>query len=275
MGKITVKHYLNKRLKPEIDDFDKSKYYPLYLTITVQSKNIKRRSNINDFVTEKDFENDFISIPETKRRAEYESNLITRIIKLFLYDIENKKVNKGLISFFDLKGYNSKDDFMNILNAYIDFYSHSIYEAISNFCNDEIEKEVFTKLATVFNLSNQSEAKEIFNYQSPLQEVEFIYKNLSRESVEYLVLRERLRSFLAPYNTKTGYDIPLIDWIDNLIQNDLREFLQTYKRPSEYYLKDGFIIDNQLIEKYITIIDSVVYSQNYIEIAKSRRKINF
>lgn len=275
MGKITVKHYLNKRLKPEIDDFDKSKHYPLYLTIIVQSKNIKRRSNINDFVTEKDYENDFKSIPETKRRAEYESNLITRIIKLFLYDIDKKKVNKGLISFFDLKGYNSKDDFMNILNAYIDFYSHSIYEAISNFCNDEIEKEVFTKLATVFNLSNQSEAKEIFNYQSPLQEVEFIYKNLSRESVEYLVLRERLRSFLAPYNIKTGYDIPLIDWMDNLIQNDLREFLQTYKRPSEYYLKDGFVIDNQLIDKYISIIDSVVYSPNYIEIAKSRRKINF
>lgn len=274
MGKITVKHYLNQKLRPEIDDFDNSKYYPLYLTITVQSKNIKRKSNIHETISVHDFETNFENIPEVKRKTDYEKNLITRIIELAIKDISNEKPKKNLITFFDLKGYNSKDNFINILNAYIDFYSHSIYEAISNFCNDEIEKEVFDKLATVFNLSSQSEAKEIFMYQSPLQEIDFIYKNLSRKSVEYLVLRERLRSFLAPYSIKTGYDIPLIDWLDNLIQDELRQFLQTYKRKSEYYIKDGFVIDNQLIEKYITIIDNVVYSPNYIEIAKSRRKIN-
>lgn len=272
MGKITVKHYLNKKLRPDIDESDKQKYYPLYLTITVKSKNIKRKSNINDFVSEKDFETGFKDIPETKNRVKYECNLITRIIERLIKDIENKKVNNKLISFFDLKGYNSKDDFINILNAYIDFYSHSIFEAISNFCNEEIEKEVFNKLAKAFNLTNQNEVKEIFNYKSPIQEVDFIYKNLSRESVEYLVLRERLRSFLSPYNLRTGYDIPLIDWLDKQIQSELVEFLQTYKRNSEYYLKDGFEIDKELIEKYINIIDKIVYSQNYIEIAKSRRK---
>lgn len=274
MSKITVKHYLNTKLKPEIDN--NVKYYPLYLTITVKSKNIKRRSNIQDFVTENDFKNDFKRDSEIKGKVEYEKNLIERIIRLFINDIDKKSVKNNLISFFDSKGYNSKDNFINMLNAYIDFYSHSIYGAISNFCNDEIEKEVFAKLSTTFNLEGQSEAKDIFSYKSdPIHEVEFIYKNLSHKSIKCLVLRERLRSYLAPCNIKTGYDIPIIDWMDGLKQDELRLFFQTYKRSNEYCLKDNFKIDTPLIEEYIKIIDSIVYSDDYIEIAKDRMHLIF
>lgn len=274
MGKITVKHYLNTNLKPDIDDYDNTKYYPVYLSITVESKNIKRKSNITSYIGEIEFKSGLKNKPDIKRHLEYEVNLITRIIKLYQQDIENNKVNRGLMLFFDLKGYNSKDEYINILNAYIDFYSHSIFEAICNFCNHEIEKEVFAKLTSTFNLSNQSEAKKIFNYQTPLSEVEFIYQNLSRESIEFLILRERIRNFLAPYSNKTGYDIPLIDWLDNIIQKDLIDFLKTYKRKTEYYLLDGFTVDNQLIDKFMNIINSIIYSPNYIEIAKRERKIN-
>jgi len=267
MGKITVKHYLNKKLKPEKDGNDL--YYPLYVSISVNRKFIKKRSGSGQTITENDFENGLGNLPDVKRQIEYENNLLNRIVNLFINDIENKTVKKELIYFFSSKGYNSKDDFINMLNAYIDYYSFSIYDAVAQYCTDQIEKEVFNKLAKVFNLSDKEDVKQIFKYKSPLLEAEFIYNNLSKQSIEFLILRERLLSYLSPYNIRTGYDIPLIDWLDGLIQNDLKEFLSTYKRNPEYYLKNGFVIDNELIEKYIKIIDDVIHSDDYPELNKS------
>jgi len=275
MGKITVKHYLNKQLKPEKDG--EELYYPLYVSITVKSKNIKRRSHLMHDITESNLHDNLFDFPETKNQLNYEVNLLTRIVKLYINDIEKKTVNKHLIYFRPSKGYNSKDDFINLLNAYIDFYSDSIFLAISAYCTNEIENEVYNKLTNVFNLSDQNEAREMFKYESHdllSQEAEFIYNNLSSQSIELLVLRERLRSFLAPYFIKTGYDIPLIDWIEKVIQSDLRIFLSTYKRKPEYYVLKGFVIDSNLINKYIKVIDGVIYSPNYINIAQSARGIN-
>ncbi|GAT64350.1 hypothetical protein [Paludibacter jiangxiensis] len=274
MGKITVRHYLNTKLKPEVCN-DNYICFPIYLTITVNSKNIKRKSHITEFVSAKELENDFVDMPQIKTHLDYEADLITRIIRLYISDIDNRAIKNNLVSFFDLKGYNSKDNFINLLNAYIDFYSHSIYEAVYNQCSSKIENEVFERLKTVFNFADKTEAQRFFSYQNPIEEADFIYKNLSRESIEYLVLRERLKSFLATYANKTGYDIPLIDWKENLIQGELKAFLETYRRKSEYYIKDGFSIDKALIEKYISIIDNIVNADDYIQIAKSRRTTDF
>ncbi|MDD4992164.1 MAG: hypothetical protein PHR83_08035 [Paludibacter sp.] len=273
MGKITVKHYLNKKLKPEIDG--KNLYYPVYISIIVNSKNIQRKSHICDVVSEKEFEKKGKTLTGNNLRSliDYEQEIYTRTIKILLKDIEENSVKKEFL-YISLKGYNSKDDFINLLNAYIDFYTDSIFGVIWNYCNEKIENEIYNKLANVFSLKNQEEAKKFFYYKNPVQEAEFVLKNLSVDSIELLILRERLKSFLAPYNIKTGYDIPYIDWIDNKIQNELSNFLRTYKRKSEYYLPENFTFNSEIINKYISIIDSVIYSNNYTELVKNTYNIN-
>ncbi len=266
MKKITVKHYLNNQLKAEIDGNEL--YYPLYVSITVSSKNIRRKSKLTDWITVDDFNNNLKQEKETFRRLNYEADLIYRIVKLYILDNEKETVNYNLMNFFTAKGYNSKDKFINGLNAYIDYYSNSIFDAIEWYCTNEIEKEIYNKVSGVFNISTQKDVRDIFQYKSVNGEIDFIYNNVSKDNIELLVLRERLRSFLAPYSIKTGYDIPLKDWIDGLIQKDLKDFLSTYKRDPEYYLKDNFVIDNQLIEKYIKLIDSIINAPDYFDLAK-------
>ena len=46
-SKITVKHYLNTRLKPDIES--KIYIYPLYLSITYDRMNIRTPSNTNNY----------------------------------------------------------------------------------------------------------------------------------------------------------------------------------------------------------------------------------
>ncbi|NME66604.1 hypothetical protein [Flammeovirga aprica] len=46
MGKITVKHYVNEKLKPRIIGLDR--YYPLYIQVTFNRKNYNFKSNISE-----------------------------------------------------------------------------------------------------------------------------------------------------------------------------------------------------------------------------------
>ena len=261
MGKITVKHYLNTKLKPEIDEDYIS--YPLYVSITVNSKNIKRRSSGHLFyLAKEELENE-----NTINLINYEKNLLTRIIQVFIKDWDNKTVNKEYLYFFSNKGYNSKDDFINSLNSYIDFYKYSIFGAVSKYCEDKIDDEIYKKIADCLK-SDANDIKRVFSYNpyiAGFKIEKFLLDNLSNDGIELLVLKERLRSFLAPYNIETGYDIPYIDWIQNKIQSKFQIYLKTYKRRSEYYLPNDFEFSDELINKYILLIDEIVNSENYIE----------
>lgn len=271
MGKITVKHYLNNNLNPEKEDNEL--YYPLYVLIIVKGKNFKRKSGLlNLYVTEKSFENELSDNPEAKRKIEYERELFSEIIKLFINDFDNKQVRKDIVSFYPLKVYGSKDNFINLLNTYIDFYSSSIFNAIANYCDKEIEKDINRKLEKVFKFENQPDIKQLFKNQTAIQEAKFIYENLDAESIEFFILRESLRRYLAPYNIRTGYDIPLIDWLNNKIQTEFIEFLRTPHQKTPFYLVNDFKIDDTLIYKFINIIETVVKSKNYIELSRADRQ---
>ena len=77
MGKITIKHYLNKNLKPyKIKD---EKYYMVHILITVNRKTTRVRSKIfEEICTEKDFE----EIEKTEQAGIFEeSKTIETIIQ--------------------------------------------------------------------------------------------------------------------------------------------------------------------------------------------------
>ena len=278
MGKITVKHYLNKNLKSRYES--KASYYPIYVSIIVNSKNIKRKSNIFDSASEKDLKINKNIISEIN----YEKGLFERIIQLFIRDVENNNVNKKYLYVFSGKGYNSKDDFINQMNSYLDFYSCSIFTAIAKFCDNEINNEIYAKLAGAFNLDLE-ETKRVFAYKAIFENrlnitytKNFLLKNISASGIELLVFQKRMRDFTFMYRSETGYDIPYMDWVDNKIQNKLRHFLETYKEdrnksfliPSkneireENYLPD-VTFTNNLIEKYIKLIDDIISTDYYVK----------
>ncbi len=270
MKKITVKHYPNNQLKPEIEE--SNIYYPIYVSITVNRINVRRKSALNigldRYLSIEDYQNDFINKPESRRRVKYEQDLLYRITKQLINDIDNNSIKRELLFFISSKGYNSKTEFVNLLNAYIDFYSYSIFDAVAQHCTNEIEKEIYMKLSNTFKIEKQEDIKEIFQYKTATQEVDFIYNNLSRSGIELFILKERLRSFLSRYSLLTGYDMPLIDWLENKIQTELVEFLNTYKRNKEYYIRPGFEINETMIRNFVCIINEVVKLPHFIELTR-------
>lgn len=55
MGKVTVKHYLNTKIQPEI--INNENYYPVYIQITINRKTTQYRSISLQKLSEKDFDN--------------------------------------------------------------------------------------------------------------------------------------------------------------------------------------------------------------------------
>lgn len=85
MGKITVKHYLNKAVKPRFNG--KTNTYPIYVQIIADRVNYKMKSNFNywdGYITDLDFNSDFVknSLNEEQQKIE----------KVVLYLIKNEKV---------------------------------------------------------------------------------------------------------------------------------------------------------------------------------------
>lgn len=259
MGKITVKHYLNKKLKPDIEP--EGNYYPLYVSLTVNKKNIRQRSQINLMIPENDFENKADCPKEYFELMAYEVDLFTRITQRLLSDINERKVSDALLNSTFNRG-NSKDEFTSLWNTYLNYYTSSIFLPVSYFCFQFIRSEVYQKLETIFKVSSDMNIERVFKFNFPQRIEDFIFDNLSEKSFELYNLVETLRRFLAPYSIKTSYDVPLIDWLDYKIQPMLINFLNEKKKTP--FERRNMKLNSLLIDSYIGEIDNIV-SNNYIE----------
>ena len=91
--KITVKHYLNTRLKPNIED--NVPEYPIYISITYDRMNLRIPSNIHWTCSINNFEKKNLYFNGLKK-MEYENNLIVRCVELFRDDENLKKSTLSL-----------------------------------------------------------------------------------------------------------------------------------------------------------------------------------
>lgn len=266
MGKITVKHYINKQLGPIIDEDSKEKTYPLYVSITVMSKNIRRRSRNEILLTE----NEFIEPNDNLRNhLRYEKNILTRIVNLYLEDYHSNKVNDLLKYVFGNKGYSSKDPFLNNLNSYVDYYSFSVLVAIKSHIRQETEKVIYNKISNCLSINDQVEIRRVFSFiDYPLLKWDFIHNNLTNNVLELEVMFELLQSFTSLYSKSNGnaFDLPLIDWLENKIQPDFIHFIREYssQRLSRWGI-DKYMneIPDTLINSFIKVIEDLVHSDDY------------
>lgn len=161
MGKISVKYYLNKKVKPQkIRDLRLGEFvegYPLYYYITIRRKTIHKPSRLNIFLSEEMFEGGVSRVEFGDELLEaainYEINLIKGICSIYEQDYERGEVKTAYRALGD-RGFASKDEYTNDLNAYIEFYATSIRrlakaqtkEAIRVLFNDETWLELEEKL---------------------------------------------------------------------------------------------------------------------------------
>ncbi|MFV8335187.1 hypothetical protein ACNQF7_03760 [Flavobacterium sp. RSP29] len=266
MSKITVKHYLNTRLKPEIDD--KVKIYPLYLSITYDRMNIRTPSEIyNGIATtikEGDIEKNKIE-KQISFKLKYEKDLIERCVIEFEKDEKAKRIKKDYYLLYPLKKYRSKNERLNILNSYVDFYTHSIYDVVSNFLYNEIKTEILKHLNNgikEFDLLDNNKMEILLFPNNPNLYKLIIKYNLGFKYELYFILWSRLHSFLAEQGVTTGYDMPYLDWIQGKGQIVLKKFVKTYKREvTDCWDLDFFT--NEKIEECIKIIEKIINNENY------------
>lgn len=153
MGKISIKYYLNKNVKPQIQKFDvgenDKKYfeevelYPLYYYITTRRKTIHKPSRISLYVSERNlkYRIHWMYGEHFGDIMDYEAYLITKIVELFDKDYTEGNV-KTAFQRITNKSFNSKDDYTNNLNAYIEFYMEAVRDLATREA-DEVTELLF------------------------------------------------------------------------------------------------------------------------------------
>lgn len=264
MGKITVKHYLNKRLKPEISG--KDVIYPLYLSISYDRMNIRTPSAIySDWegITEKDFEKQKFT-KEVLFKLNYECDLIERSVKKFAEDESTKQLKKNLGKIYPGKKYKSKNERLNILNSYIDYYTHSIFDIVSDELYKKIKDAVLDRISRDLNdldLFDEYKIQELFIYNNPKLYNMIKNYNLGKEYELYYIVWSRFYSYLAEQGSKYKYDMPYIDWIEGRGQKLFSDYLKTYTRKTDQWETDFFT--DEIVNESITIINNIINSDDY------------
>lgn len=138
MGKITVKHYLNKDLNPRIKDNQKT--YPVYVQVIVLTKNLKFKSNgvYFDYLSDGNIQNDNI---------------------LNILDIERKDIERVVGGMLE----NNRTDLITSKN--ICFYTQSINSLIdNNVCKLFVEERGDKFLPEIFMSETYSHIKELIYF---------------------------------------------------------------------------------------------------------------
>ncbi len=85
MGTISVKHFLNKNLKPYM--INGTAYYSIYVLVTAQRKTTKFKSlTFTEYYSEQDF-NELMNSPENKTAIDNELTSIKRIAEIIIAEI--------------------------------------------------------------------------------------------------------------------------------------------------------------------------------------------
>lgn len=269
--KISIKHYLNKKLKTGSPEDG----YSVYYYITIKRRTIIKPSIVFvDFVKEDEFEDSF-----TQKLIEREHDLITKVCELYLTDLDNGKVNKDIRLIVD-RDFNSKDEFVNGLNSYISYYyEKNVLELLDNYQISTIRKTIFERIESVFDLSMfdfwdklafEREFKEIFFAKRE----KFFAKNLQDDTLAAYCLTKKLGYWLLEkYNSirlsiigykEIRHKIPSMLQDNDILTNENLDFQSIVNKLgiNEEYIK----------KKFLPIIDKII-TPNY-QLSEYKKAIN-
>jgi len=279
--KISITHYLNKKVKPapkdeaefysESEDKEYLPEYPIYYYITIKRKTIHKPSKISQFLPENLFDKNIEvnggSLLQDLMKAE--RNIITKISEIFLTDYEAGKV-EGRYCYLFRRGFSAKDEFINGLNSYIEFYTQSLFSLVHRYKTSGVNKYILEKLGKNIDTSMFNPAGDKLNilldYQTinPRTETEFLKKNVSADLLNAHFLSLYLYECLAVTNIKYGYDLPLIEWIKGDLKNDILTQAESRKERLKQFCGD-FGFNKTYFEQYFEPIINKVISIEWQE----------
>ena len=218
--KITVKFFLNKLLDAATGDKGQ-KYYPLYIQVTYNRKNMQLKSMYGEY---------YEKIEEVKKGLmEFEERMLCKVIR---YESSQIKGN------YDLKGLKRK----------YEVYSGSVAEALENYLKPKLRLTVLkTKdwLVPVLNF-NDSRATVSKLYQAARKlfpDLErFMNVKLHEELQAYSYYKPLYPDIFLDYTFPT-----IIEWVEG-----------SYKKELEAKLKATYKTKPEIIKKVMTLIEQAV-----------------
>lgn len=266
MGKISIKHYLNKNVKPykaiNPQSGEEVEKYPLYYYITVRRKTIHKPSRIDVYLTEEELElyrsTEGENINTWIRNEESE---ILGIVKMYEEDVESNSV-KSVLRLLSSRGFNSKDEYTNNLNAYIDYYGVPIQELVYESAQDKVLELCDKKREDIKELlGNYSEIVRI-QLESPRKEERL-------RMYEKLFPNEDLRILIADHileyaSISKGGDISIYAWTLPETKEKLWLEIQSIRaRTKVDYIKKLDKI--KFFEEIVPVIDKACSTENRID----------
>lgn len=275
MSKITVKHYLNKKLKPEIDyENDKElKLYPIYVSITVKSKNIRFKSFIqNNEIPENEFNTKIVNYKETFNKLKREKSIYELIVKRFISEIDKKQIQlseptkKGFYFDGQKKNIKNTDSFTFTLYNYIQKYVERLESVICDYCYKQSINGIYLKLKNSFIIDKPYTIKDFFEIKAGTNDL-FLIKNIDKNSLLYLLLYHVYLSYSSDYSVKYGFEPTIIEKLENLLKLDFKTFISKYdfNKPflKLFNIEFDQVIKNELFERSNNIIDDWIKELNY------------
>lgn len=273
MGKITVKHYLNKRIKEDDEPlFCEPPAYPIYYYITVNRRTINKPSGLALSLDDKTFEKGgiFPGVGNLKEVIKNERDIITKICELFITDYESGNV-KTSYRYISSRGFTAKDEFINGLNSYIAFYTQSLFDLVYNYYDQEIPNYLISKLESSLGLSK-------FDYKYSLLKINitlgslssnrmimFYKTNLDQEHFNLYFTARCLHSCLGSSSMQYGYDLPLIEWTNGDLKSLIFKTLSKKNNTAQEDLFKAQEFNKDFFDSYITpIIDKVCDVNNQV-----------
>jgi hypothetical protein len=197
--KITVKFFLNEAVYP-VKGETRKKYYPLYVQVTYNRKNMQFKSRYSDY-----YEN----LKEVKPSL---LDFDERVIKSIVSHEAGKAKGE-----YDLKGLKKK----------YELYSTSVLEALEHYLKPRLRLSVFNtgnELSKVLNFNDASATVSIL-YKAAVLLFKDFETNLPDKLKEELKAYEQYQKLYRPV---LSYNFPtLIDWLDGTHKEELEKKLNT------------------------------------------------
>lgn len=132
MGKITVKHYLNKKLKPKTEN--NKVYYPIYLQIIYNKLSNEKCSDTGFYMTDSSFE-DYINEPKISEADIIKTNVWNDLSDLY----EEFRSTYDALLVVDLYEFNiSRSTIFNVIRDFSKRTSDLLTEVLRNNIQGEI-----------------------------------------------------------------------------------------------------------------------------------------
>ncbi len=281
VGKITVKHYLNKRTKSM--SFDGELYYPLYIQIIVAGHKAQIKSKVSGFLShyEGDMEKYFLdkNMLRLVSSGYFSESLMDKILvgKVFpFYSLFNNEIEIIQSIINSGKPFTNKSFSLYNISSIFDFYLKDIQcvldDAMRKYYLSELN-EIFLEAATdskqkkVFNISNffihyinwenNFCAYYEITYEVLPTEIKFIENYLSDE------LKRQIKAGLA-FHSRVNYlkrfldktekglfpNITFLDWKDTGMGFVLKELtkLMGKQKAAEYINSIDLILTREILQ---------------------------